>query len=54
MITLDMIEARKRQLEEDKAQLLANIQAIAGAIQDCEYWRTQLESETPTAQKDEP
>lgn len=35
----------KSQLEQRKAGLLAHYHAISGAIQDCDYWLEQIESE---------
>lgn len=33
---IDLLTAQARQMEQ-------NLQAISGAIQDCQYWLTQLE-----------
>jgi len=43
MIEREQIEARLAQLRSDKTELVANVHAINGAIQDCEYWLAQLE-----------
>jgi hypothetical protein len=34
---IDLLTAQARQMEQ-------NLQAIGGAIQDCQYWLTQLEA----------
>jgi prefoldin subunit 5 len=40
---IDLLTAQARQMEQ-------NLQAIGGAIQDCQYWLTQLE-QTDAANK---
>lgn len=42
-MTLEAIKARMQQLESQKKQLQANLFAIDGALQDCEYWFSQLD-----------
>ena len=42
MITREMVEKRLEQLTAERDQLVANLQAYNGAIQDCEYWLNQL------------
>ena len=37
-----MVEKRLEQLTAERDQLVANLQAYNGAIQDCEYWLNQL------------
>lgn len=41
-MTLDAIKARMQQLEAQKKQLQANLIAVDGALQDCEYWLAQF------------
>ena len=53
MITSEQIEARLTQLRSDKNELVANVHAINGAIQDCEYWLALLE-ETATEEEQSP
>lgn len=44
-ITKEAIEKRRAQLLADHQQAIATIQAIGGAIQDCDYWLQLLETE---------
>ena len=37
-ITKESIQARIQDLENQKKQMEANANALAGAIQDCQYW----------------
>ena len=43
MITKDMIMQRKEQLEKDRDTLIANYNAVLGALQDCDYWLQQID-----------
>jgi hypothetical protein len=54
MITLEMVVIRKAALLKDLEQTRNTMNAIMGALQDCEYWLAQLqklkeqeEGETP-------
>lgn len=42
MITRAAIEDRLTTLRVQQENLIADVNALAGAIQDCEYWLTQL------------
>jgi hypothetical protein len=60
-ITREEIEKRLAQLKTDQVQvqanlvqLQANLNAYAGAIQDCEYWLTTVSAETPATEVIEP
>ena len=44
----------KEQIEQRKAELMADYHALAGAIQDCDYWLEQLESEGVSADAEAP
>lgn len=44
MIIREAIEARLADLKAQRDQLIANINACGGAIQDCEYWLSQLDA----------
>jgi hypothetical protein len=44
-MTKDSVTARKNELEQQRLQFLANLNAVAGAMQDCDYWLAQLEEE---------
>lgn len=46
-ISRQALEQRKEQLLKDKGELIATLQATDGAIQDCDYWLSVLEQETP-------
>lgn len=51
-MTIELLEARKIELQKQKAQLVANANAISGAIQDCDFWIEQLKQASaalPTA-----
>lgn len=37
-MTIESLEKRKLELQTQQAQLVANVNAIGGALQDCEYW----------------
>jgi len=38
VLTKEKIEQRLAKLKAEREQLLANLNAYNGAIQDCEYW----------------
>jgi len=40
-----MIDDRKRQLERERDELIAKLHAYTGALQDCEYWLSQLDED---------
>lgn len=44
-ITKEAIEKRKEQLQADYQQAIGTVQAIGGAIQDCDYWLKLLETQ---------
>ena len=49
-MTKDLLQQRLEKLEADRNQLLANLNAYDGAIQEAKYWLTQLEKqEAPDA-----
>ena len=61
MITREQIEARLAQLKAeqakitaDVAQMQANLNAYQGAIEDCEFWRAAVSTETPVIEVIEP
>ena len=35
---IDKLKKRIEELEKSRSEMLANYQAICGAIQDCQYW----------------
>jgi len=37
-LTKDAVLKRKADLEAQRTQLISNVNAISGAIQDCDYW----------------
>lgn len=43
-MTKEQILARKEQLIKERDAVKANLLAYEGAILDCEYWLTQLET----------
>jgi len=53
-ITLEAIEKRLAEYEHQKGLLLADLNAVDGAIQDCQYWQKKLagdSSESPDSQE---
>lgn len=49
-MTIEALEARKNELLAQQNQFVANTHAISGAIQDCDYWISQLkQAEAATA-----
>jgi prefoldin subunit 5 len=42
MITTEKIQARLDDLKAQADQLRGNLNAVGGAIQDCEYWLEQV------------
>ena len=42
-ITKEQIEARKAQLQASIEKKQADLNAMAGALQDCNFWLAQLE-----------
>lgn len=45
-MTIEKLEARKIELQKQQAQLVANANAISGAIQDVDFWISELKKET--------
>lgn len=43
-LTKERVEERKKALEEQKLQAIGVVHAIEGAIQDCDFWLSELES----------
>lgn len=43
MITREQLEERLKVLRQDQVQTLATVNAIGGAIQDCQYWLSVLD-----------
>lgn len=43
MITRAAILQRKETLQHDQEQMIANLNAIVGALQDCDYWLAELD-----------
>ena len=41
-MTIEMLQQRREQLVRDMEQAKANLHALQGAIQDCDYWIDQL------------
>lgn len=42
MITREHFEGRLEELKRQQEQLRANLHAVDGAMQDCEYWINRL------------
>ena len=47
-MTEEKIKARLKKLESDLIQSQANANALSGAIQDCNYWLSELSKEGPS------
>ena len=41
-MTIEQLQARKKDLQTQQQQYIANSNAASGAIQDCDYWIQQL------------
>jgi len=41
----EKLEQRIRDLQARQEQLMADLNAVGGAIQECQYWLTQIETE---------
>jgi hypothetical protein len=52
-ITREAIEKRLASLEKDRAQMIATLTTIDGAIIDCKYWLEQIKSEAPKIESKE-
>jgi prefoldin subunit 5 len=50
----ESLKSRIEFLTAQAKQMEMNIHAIGGAIQDCQYWLTQLESKDATDQVNDP
>lgn len=46
-ISKETVLERKRALEQDRDQAMANANALAGAAQDCQHWLDEIEKEEP-------
>jgi sugar-specific transcriptional regulator TrmB len=44
-MTIELLEARKRELQAQQAQFVANANAINGAIQNCDWMIAELKKE---------
>lgn len=42
-MTKEQVEARKRELETMRQQVVENFQRILGALADCEYWLAEFD-----------
>jgi hypothetical protein len=47
-ITKEMVETRKADLIKGMEQKRAELNALVGALQDCEYWLSQIVEEEKT------
>lgn len=47
IITKDSVLAWKKQLDEQRLNTIGNLNAIVGAMQDCEHWLAILEQPEP-------
>jgi chaperonin cofactor prefoldin len=45
-MTKEQVLKRKQELERQREHLVANANAIAGAIQDCEFWLSEFDKAT--------
>jgi hypothetical protein len=53
-LNVESIKSRIEFLTAQAKQMEINIHAIGGAIQDCQYWLTQLESKDAVDQVNDP
>jgi len=54
MLTPEQAKERKATLEEDRLKVMLNLAALDGAIQDCDWFISQLEAEGAEAPSDTP
>ncbi len=47
MVTKDSVVARKAELEQQRQNVIGNLNAIAGALQDCDYWIQKFDEPEP-------
>jgi hypothetical protein len=52
-VTKAQLEARVKELTAAREQAIANLQALNGAIQDCEYWIAEVEKAEKEAAAEE-
>ena len=45
-MNIESLEKRKEELKAEQLQLVANANALSGAIQDIDYWIAVLKAET--------
>lgn len=45
VLNKEEIQKRRAELEQNRVQALANANAFAGAVQDCDHWLSILEQE---------
>jgi len=50
-MTLEALEARKKELIAQQNQFVANTHVLSGAIQDCDFWIDMLKSQAAEAAK---
>ena len=48
-MTIELLEKLKTELKAQQAQFVANANAISGAIQDCDFWITELQKAAAVA-----
>jgi hypothetical protein len=53
VIDKGMVETRRTALVQQRDDLIGQVNACLGAIQDCEYWITQIEAQASKTQGDE-
>ena len=53
-MNVELIKSRIEILNAQAKQLELNLHAIGGAIQDCQYWLTQLESKDAADKVNDP
>jgi hypothetical protein len=53
-MTEDQIKSRLEELKNQAKVMEGNLYAIQGAIQDCQYWLTQLESKDALEEVNKP
>ena len=50
-ITVEKLQKRLKELEGAREQILANLNAVNGAIEDCKYWLGELEEKETLEEK---
>jgi peptidoglycan hydrolase CwlO-like protein len=54
VLTKEAVQQRLTELKKQKEQVLADVNALSGAIQDCEYWLEELNKKLAPPKQEPP